>query len=322
MEKIELTLTEPVDNLCDFTYGFYWETKKTSPEAVIPCQQDTRYTYRELVETLKRGGEVHIHGDVGARLAYSLGADIKHLGGSGGIVSAGSLVVEGDAGVEAGMGMVSGTLYVSGRLAQPVGNIVEVASDREGFRKYRSITDILRRGLGGDLLVENRLDEGRLVLSDGVPRGTLCARLDVDARVVVEGDVYNGTGLLMSRGVVHVKGNAGMNTGAHLRGGTVIVEGSVGEFTGAYMHAGCVIISGEASYVGANMTGGSIYAPKKVKPAKPARAARLSRGDIALLREHLHIGYLKALSYRKYEVAEEPEFVRMKDGTMVRRMER
>ncbi|MDQ6964364.1 MAG: hypothetical protein Q9M13_05530, partial [Mariprofundales bacterium] len=318
MVKIELTLTKPVDNLCDFTYGFYWETKRTPPDTVIPNQLDTEYTYRDLVESLQEGGEVHIHGDAGVRLAYSMGADIKHLGGTGGIVSdVGSITIDGNVGAEAGMGMVSGTLYVSGNITTPLGNIIEVKSDRDGYKKYRSITDILHRGLGNDTLIGNQFKKNKLILSDGIPRGTICARLNVDATVMVEGDVYNGTGLLMKKGTVHVKGNAGMNTGAHLNGGMVIIMGSVGEFTGAYMHDGVIILSGDASYVGANMTGGSIYAPKNVKPAKPAHARRLSRRDIKLLREHLEIGYMRALSYRKYEVVDEPEFVRMKDGTMV-----
>jgi len=57
-----------------------------------------------------------------------------------------------------------------------------------------------------------------LILNDGILRGTIGARCYCDALVSIEGDAYNGTGILMRKGVVHVMGDAGMNSGAHLDG--------------------------------------------------------------------------------------------------------
>ena len=52
-----LSLTSPVDCLCDFTYDFYWQHKgeRLLPSNIIPHQKDTSYTYEDLVLSLKRG---------------------------------------------------------------------------------------------------------------------------------------------------------------------------------------------------------------------------------------------------------------------------
>jgi len=42
-----------------------------------------------------------------------------------------------------GMGMVSGAIYVKGPIEEPLGNVVEIVSDKPGYRKFRSITEIL-----------------------------------------------------------------------------------------------------------------------------------------------------------------------------------
>jgi len=72
---MRLTLTTPEDCLCDFTYNFIWQHKGADldPDAVIPHQQGTDYTYCQLVETLASGGDVHISGSVGKRFASGLG---------------------------------------------------------------------------------------------------------------------------------------------------------------------------------------------------------------------------------------------------------
>jgi len=74
-----------VDNLCDYTFNFCWHNRQLDPDAPIPHQNGTEYTYRDLTDALKTETEVHIKGDVGGRLAQGMGADIRHLGGTGGI---------------------------------------------------------------------------------------------------------------------------------------------------------------------------------------------------------------------------------------------
>ena len=84
-------------------------------------------------------------GDVGERLAQGMGADIRHLGGTGriGTGTAFHIFVDGNVGAEAGLGMVAGAVYVSGRVEAPLGNIIEVRSGVEGYRRFVSITDLL-----------------------------------------------------------------------------------------------------------------------------------------------------------------------------------
>src|SRR3989304_1138409 len=237
-----LTIKERVDSLCDYTYDFTWQSNKLRPGDIIPFQQGTSYTFKDLVDELRKGKDVRIIGNTGKRLAYSLGVDLKHFGGTGSVEKAGNLFIDGDAGVEMGMGMVSGVIYVRGNVEEPAGNVIEVVSDEQGYRKFRSITEFICKGK--DKLVNNRYDERshHLLFDDRLLRGTIAARCNCEALVTVEGDTYNGTGLLMQKGVVHIKGDAGMNTGAHLDGGIVIVEGRAGEFAGAYMKKGGLIL--------------------------------------------------------------------------------
>ncbi len=321
---IEIELTSPVDNVCDYTFDFYWQNQRLDPDSVIPYQSGTQFTYKNLVDTLRAGSDIHIKGDVGARFAYSLGVDLKHFGGSGSSEPAGCVFVDGNVDEEAGMGMVSGTLYVSGNVAEPWGNIIEVGSDVQGYRKFRSITDIICNGLDNGTLVSNMFDEKarRLTLNDGILRGTLGARCDCMASIVVENDAYNGTGLLMRHGMVTIKGDGGMNSGAHLDGGTVVVFGSVGEFAGAYMKSGSLVFREAKGYVGAKMEGGAIYSKKKVKTNPPAGKARMKGNDSALLRSLLDIGRVESMLYNKYEVEEEKEkyiTVHMRDGSVLER---
>lgn len=315
-----LTTKERVDNLCDYTYNFTWQNNKIRPGTIIPFQEDTKYTYKDLVDELRRGGEVRISGNAGKRLGYSMGVDLRHFGGSGFPEKVGSLFIEGDAAEEMGMGMVSGVIFVKGSVKEPVGNVVEVESNETGYRKFRSITDILCNGYGKDAIIQNTYDERKkhLLLDDGVLRGTVAARCNCDGLVTVVGNVYNGTGLLMQKGVVHVTGDAGVNTGAHLDGGVVIIEGTAGEFAGAYMKKGTLIMKDAKGFAGANMIDGIIFAKKKIKTAPPVEELKMTQTDAKLLIEFLDIRDIEAMSFIKYGIMRE-QLVRMRDGSVVLR---
>ena len=311
-----------VDNLCDYTFNFCWHNRQLDPDAPIPHQNGTEYTYRDMVDALKGETEVHIKGDVGKRLAQGMGADIRHLGGTGGIGTASRIFVDGDVGAEAGLGMVAGAVYVSGRVEEPLGNIIEVRSDVEGYRKFVSVTDLLCNHQP-EVPVFNSLDPEtlRLVLNDGILRGTLCARCDCPVEVLVEGDAHNGTGLLMRQGTVTVTGDAGMNTGAHLNGGTVVVRGVAGEFAGAYMKGGVLLVGGGMGYAGADMKGGAILSRRKIATSPPAEKTRITGADMSLIRKLVGAGRFESMRYSKYEVGTLETYVAvpMRDGSLVMR---
>ncbi len=294
-----LELSQPVDCLCDFTYDFYWQHRgeRLSPSSIIPHQKGTSHTYEDLVSCLKNGEDVHIKGNVGRRLGSSLGVDLKFFGGTGKTLKAGSIIVDGDVGTRMGISMVSGALYVKGNVRQPVGNVVEVESDRSGYRKYRSITGILQEGLKEKPVPPNVVEGDELLIKDGMLRDTIAARFDADKRVIVYGAVGMSTGILMKRGFIQVE-NAGMNTGVLLRGGTIIA-GDVGEFAGAYMKGGTLIIKGKAKgYVGANMKGGTIFHKGEVMlPSVP-----LEGNDIRMLIRLLGMSQVEAMMFRKYSI--------------------
>ncbi len=311
-----------MENLCDYTFDFCWHSHRLDPDAVIPNQDETKHTYRKLVDDLKRDAEVCIKGNVGERFAQAMGADIRHLGGTGNIVTAGRIFVDGNVGREAGMGMVAGSLYISGQVEYPLGNIIEVHSDVNGYRKFVSITDLLCNHLD-EIPVSNSLDaeNTRLVLNDGILRGTVGTRCDCPCQIVVEGDVYNGTGLLMQQGTITITGNGGMNTGAHLNGGTVVVMGTAGEFAGAYMKRGVLLVGDASGHVGADMASGAIYSKKKITTSPPAEKARITGADMSLIRKLTDAGRLESIRYSKYGVGKSGKYVtvRMRDGSLVKR---
>ncbi len=313
-----VTMKERVDNLCDYTYNFTWQNNKIHPDSIIPFQEGTGYTFKDLVDELRKGKDVRIIGNAGKRLAYSLGVDLRHFGGTGKAEKAGKLYIDGDVGCEMGMGMVSGAIYVKGGVEEPVGNVVEVISDEPDYRKFRSITEILCRGSGKEALVDNKYDESKkyLVLIDGILRGTIAARCDCNALVTVEGNAFNGTGLLMQKGVVHVKGNAGMNAGAHLDGGTVMVDGTAGEFAGAYMKKGMLILGDAKGFAGASLKDGVVYSRKKIRTAPPVEELAMAQQDAKLIMKFLDIGHVEAMGYHKYGIVRE-RLVRMRDGSVV-----
>lgn len=313
-----LTLKDKIDNLCDYTYNFTWQNNKIRPDSVIPSHAGTNFTYSDLVNELKKGNEVHISGNVGKGLGYSMGVNLKHFGGTGNVEKAGNIFIDGDVSSEMGMGMAAGLIYVKGNVNEPLGNVVEVVSDEAGYRKFRSITDILRQGMGKDVLIMNNYDakKNQLVLDDGILHGTIAARCDRDALVTVEGDVYNGCGLLMQKGTIHVTGDAGMNTGAHLDGGLIVVEGTTGEFAGAYMKKGTIILKDAKGYAGANMKDGVILSKNKVKVSNPVEELEMSQEDANIIRKQLGIGHVEAMSYHKYGIVKE-RLIRMRDGSVV-----
>ncbi len=318
-----LTLNDRIDSLCDYTYTFTLKNSRFRPDSIIPSQEDTNYTFKDLVDELRSGDEVRIRASAGKRLANSMGVDLRQFGGSGNVEKAGRLYIDGNVESEMGMGMVSGVIYVKGNVEEPLGNVVEVVSDEPGYRKFRSITEIICNGEGKDTLVKNKYDRQKkhLILDDGVLRGTIAARCNCDALVSVEGDAYNGTGLLMRKGVVHIMGDAGMNAGAHLDGGVVIVDGRTGEFAGAYMKSGTLILNDAKGFLGANLKDGFIYAMKKIRTAPPVEEISMSQEDAKVIIKYLSIGHVEAMSYHKYGIMKE-RLVRMRDGSVVvRRVE-
>lgn len=315
-----LTLKDRVDNLCDYTYNFTWQNNKIHPDSIIPFQMGTKYTFSDLVDELKKGKEVHISGNAGKRLGYSMGVNLKHLGGTGAMENAGNIFIDGEVLSEMGMGMVSGAIFVKGAVEQPIGNLIEVASTEPGYRKFRSITDILCHGTGKDVVIKNNYDEQKrgLLLDDGISRGTIAARCNCDANVRVEGDVYNGIGILMQKGIIHITGDAGMNTGAHLDGGLIVVEGTTGEFAGAYMKKGTIILHDARGYAGANMKDGIILSMKKIKVSPPVEELPINQEEANMIMKNLGVGHVEAMSYHKYGIAKE-RLIRMRDGSVVAR---
>lgn len=297
---MRLELSHPVDCLCDFTYDFFWQHKgdRLSPSAIIPNQKSSSYTYEDLVCALKNGEDVHIIGNVGKRLGSSLGVDLKFFGGTGKSLSVGSIIVDGDIDTRMGISMVTGAIYVKGNVKEPMGNVVEVEYDRTGYRKFRSITDILTERFNEKILPPNSLEDGCLYLRDSIIRDTIGARLDADKKVIVDGNAGMSTGILMKRGLIHVDGESGMNTGVLMRGGTVIT-GNAGEFAGAYMAGGSLVLKGKAKgFVGANMKGGVIfYKGDAMLPGSP-----VDGNDIKMLIRLLEINRVEAMMFKKYEI--------------------
>ncbi|MBU3966199.1 MAG: hypothetical protein KKG76_02320 [Euryarchaeota archaeon] len=297
---MHIELSSPVDCLCDFTYDFYWQHmgKKLSPSEKIPNQKGTSYTYEDLVTCLLRCEDVHILGNVGKRLGSSLGVDLVFFGGTGGTRKTGSIIIEGDVDTRMGISMVSGSIYVNGRVKEPIGNVIEVVSDREGFRKYCSITGLLQDDLDETVASPNVLTKECLRINDKVIRDTIAARLDSNKSVIVKGNSGMSTGILMKRGTVHVYGDAGMNTGVLMRGGTLTVCDTE-EFAGTYMKGGNLVIRGKAKgYVGANMKGGTVFYRGKAIPVQ----VTMDENDIRFLVKLFRIGQSEAMMFRKYSV--------------------
>lgn len=295
---MDIELIEPVNYLCDFTYDFFWQHKgsRLSPSGVIPHQISSFYKYSDLVECLKRGEDVHIKGDAGKRLGSSLGVDLKFFGGKGGSLKVGSIIVDGNVDTRMGISMVSGAIYVKGAVKDPLGNVIEVGSDRAGFRKFRSITGILQEGLNEKIIPPNDMKGENMVIRDGLVRDTIAARLDAEKKIIVEGNAGMSTGILMKRGIVIVEGDAGMNTGVLQRGGVLVVNNTE-EFAGSYMKGGALIVQGKSKgYVGVNMKGGTIF----FKGNTMMKPSVVDGNDIIMLVRLLGISQIEAMMFKKF----------------------
>jgi formylmethanofuran dehydrogenase subunit C len=282
--------------LGDFTFDFYWQHKGSRLD---PDREVGGTSYRKLVEALKNGEIVHIKGDAGSRLGSSLGVDLQRLGGKGGSIDGtGKIVVDGNVGSRLGISMLRGEIYVSGNVQPPLGNVIEVESDRTGYRKFLSITEVLLRSL--PVTSPNRSDQSGLVICDGVLRDTVGARNDADKTIRLRGDAGMSTGILLASGSVEVSGGAGQNTGVLMRGGRLVIRGSCDDFTGAEMRGGDIFVEKDAgSFTCARMKGGNIYA-REAKPLPPARAYTLTPSELATVGRTLCQAPLYAMMYRRF----------------------
>ena len=153
---LEIELKEPVDCLCDFTYNFYWQHQgeKMNPDEKIPGND---HTFREVVEHLKKGHNIKIIGDVGHRLCSSMGVNLQYFGGDGKDIEVGNVIIDGDVDSRMGISMARGSIYVKGKVKEPIGNLIQLKSDLKGYKKFKSITDIVTNGLNGEKLIGGEL---------------------------------------------------------------------------------------------------------------------------------------------------------------------
>lgn len=256
---LEIDLEEPVDCLCDFTFNFHWQHKgeKLDPSWKVP---NNDVSFGDIVEHLKQGKDIKILGNVGHRLCSSMGTDLVYFGGNGKELNVGNVYVEGNVDTRMGISMTRGSLYIKGNIKEPVGNIVQVKSDVNGYKKFRSITDIMSNGLKNDSPMGFQLNGNQMIINDDMIKDTVGARLDVDGIITVNGNMDLSTGILMRRGSVRINGNTGKNTGALLNGGTVIVNGNTDDFTGIDMIKGNIIVNGDAGkFMAANKKNGNLF---------------------------------------------------------------
>lgn len=281
-DVIEIEIKEPVDCLCDFTFNFYWQHKgeKLDPKWKIPGND---VSFGNIVDHLKKGGDIKIIGNAGHRLCSSMGTDLVYFGGNGKEIEVGDVYVDGDVDTRMGISMTRGNIYIRGHVSEPVGNIVEVESDVEGYRKFKSITDMVKNGLRDEKPVGFQLNGNKLFIDDGTVKDTIGARLDVDSSITLNGNVDLSTGILMRKGIVRVNGNAGKNTGALLNGGTVIINGNTDDFTGIDMIKGSIIVNGNAGkFMAANKKNGILFVHKG-SPIPPTSKKSLESSDQRLL---------------------------------------
>lgn len=281
--------------LCDFTFDFYWQHQGSRLDM---DQTVSGISFRKMVQALSQGETVKILGDAGSRLGASLGVDLLRLGGKGGPIQAtGKIIVDGNVGSHMGISMLRGAIYVSGEIKSPLGNVVQVQSDLNGYKKFVSATEALEKGM---LILEpNTSDKNGLTICDGILRDTLGARNPTVKKICLQGDAGMSTGILMRSGLIEVFGDAGPNTGVLMQGGRIVVRGRTGDFTGAEMKGGEIIVEGDAgSFTCARMKGGAVYA-KEGKPVPPVRMQMPGSREQADLARILKIPLLYAMMYRK-----------------------
>jgi formylmethanofuran dehydrogenase subunit C len=275
---LEIDLEEPVDCLCDFTFNFHWQHKgeKLDPSWKVP---NNDVSFGDLVEHLKQGNDIKIVGNVGHRLCSSMGTDLVYFGGNGKELNVGDVYVDGNVDTRMGISMTRGRIYVNGNIKEPVGNIVQVKSDVKGYKKFRSITDIMTNGLKNDIPIGFQMNGNQMIINDGMVKDTVGARLDVDGIITVNGNVDLSTGILMRKGSVRINGTAGKNTGALLNGGTVIINGKTDDFTGIDMMRGNIIVKDNAGkFLAANKKNGNIFAHSG-NPIPPTKAHSINSSD-------------------------------------------
>lgn len=205
-----------------------------------------------------------------------MGTNLVYFGGDGKEISVGDVYVDGDVDTHMGISMTGGNIYVNGHVSEPIGNIVEVKSDVNSYRKFRSITDIVLNGLESDIPVGFQMIGNKIVIDDGTVKDTVGARMDVDTEIIINRNVDLSTGILIKKGIVRVNGNAGKNNGALLNGGTVVINGNTDDFTGIDMIKGQIIVNGNArKFMAANKKGrflmvhkGNPIPPTSNKPLK------------------------------------------------------
>jgi formylmethanofuran dehydrogenase subunit C len=294
---IEIEANEE-DYLCDFTFDFYWQHKGAR---LNPDEPVGGFSRREIVESLKKGETVLIKGDVGSALGSSLGVDLVKLGGKGGPVQkVGSIIIDGNAGKRMGISMLRGAIYLEGQVKEPIGNIIEVESDKTGYRKFVSITEALETEVR--VLEPNFIKDTGIFIIDGLARDTVGARNSAEKNVKIDGNAGMSTGILMRKGQIIVNGNAGRNTGVLLRGGRIVVLGKTGDFTGAEMQGGEIFIKGDAGgFSGARMKGGAIYA-KEGKPVAPAKEKPIDNDDLRKISTILGYSSFYAMMYKKFSL--------------------
>jgi formylmethanofuran dehydrogenase subunit C len=259
-DMLEIDLKEPVDCLCDFTFNFHWQHKgeKLDPSWKVP---NNDVSFGDLVEHLKQGKDIKINGDVGHRLCSSVGTDLVYFGGNGKELNVGDVYVDGNVDTRMGISMTRGRIYIKGTIKEPVGNVVQVKSDVKGYKKFRSITDIMSNGLESDSPIGFQVKGNQMIIDDEMVKDTVGARLDVDGNITVNGNVDLSTGILMRKGRVRINGNAGKNSGALLNGGTVVINGNTDDFTGIDMMHGNIIVNGNAGkFMAANKKNGNLFA--------------------------------------------------------------
>ena len=281
--------------LCDFTFDFYWQHQGSRLDM---DQTVSGISFRKMVQALTRGETIKILGDAGSRLGSSLGVDLLRLGGKGGPVEGtGKIIVEGNVGSHMGISMLRGAIYVSGEIKPPLGNVVQVRSDLNGYRKFVSATEALEKSM--HVLEPNTADKNGLTICDGILRDTLGARNPTDKTVRLQGDAGMSTGILMRCGLIDISGDAGPNTGVLMQGGRIVVRGRAGDFTGAEMRGGEILVEGDAgSFTCASMKGGAVYA-RGGKSVPPVRMHLPSSLELSALAKVLKIPILHAMMYRK-----------------------
>lgn len=282
--------------LCDFTFDFFWQHQGSRLD---PDQAVGGSSRRKLVEALKRGEAVHISGDAGNALGSSLGVDLVKLGGKGGALPhVGSIIVDGNVGKRMGISMLRGAMYLDGLAEEPLGNVIEVETDRTGYRKFISITEVLEKNI--QVLEPNIHKDSGLFISDGLSRDTVGARNSTEKIIHIDSDTGMSTGILMRTGNIEILGNADRNTGVLMRGGRIVVRGQTGDFTGAEMRNGEIFVAGNAgSYACARMKGGSIYA-RSCKAVPPAREHILNQNELATLTRVLGQNPIHAMMYKRW----------------------